>query len=146
MILLDEGGSMTSMSRNKSELLQNNLRQTIDECSYSHFQGAMILYAVPDVNFLSGRNVNNIALQMRLEGLKIDLDKITPDPMFFLTDVGTKLAEIYEVENGPLDPIAKIQCIRTTAQNAINKRFGETGYKRIFVRKLIEALDRLKPQ
>ncbi len=154
VILLDEAERIPSMSGKQSELLLNNLRQLIDECGYSHFQGAMILYAVPDENFLQGRTQTYEALRQRVgtvlgpdenpSGVKIEMEKMTPDPEAFLTDVGTKLAGVFEVAYGPLDHAALEPRIRALAASAFEQRFGDIGYKRLFVQQLIPELRALR--
>jgi hypothetical protein len=154
VILFDEAERIPSMSSKQSELLLNNLRQLIDECGYAHFQGALILYAVPDESFLIGRTQTYEALRQRVSsvmdtklnpfGVKIDLEKMTPNPVEFLTDVGIKLAAVYEAAFGPLDQAAAEQQIRTLAEKVVEERFGDTGYKRLFVQQLIPRLRSLQ--
>ena len=154
VILLDEAERIPSMTSKQSELLLNNLRQLIDECGYAHFRGAMILYAVPDESFLMGRTQTYEALRQRVSsvldtefnpfGVKIELEKITPDPLAFLMDVGTKLAGVYEAAFGSLDRAAMEQRIHAIAEEAVEERFGDTGYKRLFVQRLIPALRSLR--
>lgn len=155
VMLFDETERSSSMSGKQSELLLNNLRQLIDECGYAHFQGAMILYAVPDGNFLNQQTLTYDALRQRISsvfdtelnpfGVKIELEKVTPDRMVFLIDVGNKMAEVYEAAFGPLNPDAREQCIRTTAEEAKEERYADISYKRLFVQRLIPALRALKP-
>ncbi len=51
VILLDEAERVPSLSTKQRELHLNNLRELIDECGQTSFQGVMIFYAVPDENF-----------------------------------------------------------------------------------------------
>ena len=54
-ILLDEATMETSLTTKQRERHLNNLREVIDECGHMNIQGAIIFYAVPDLNFLDGR-------------------------------------------------------------------------------------------
>jgi len=154
VILLDEAERIPSMTSKQSELLLNNLRQLIDECGYSHFQGAMILYAVPDENFLEGRTQTYEALRQRLgtvlslgtnpSGVKIEMENMTTDPEAFLVDVGMKLANVFEVAYGPLDRDELEPRLRSLANSALEQRFGDVGYKRLFVQQLIPELRGLR--
>lgn len=154
VILLDEAERIPSMSSKQSEMLLNNLRQLIDECGYAHFQGAMIIYAVPDESFLVGRTQTYEALRQRVSsvmdsefnpyGVKIELERMTADPEAFLVDVGNKLADVFEIAHGTLDRSRTSGRIRALAEQAVAERFGDTGYKRLFVQRLIPELRALR--
>jgi hypothetical protein len=154
VILLDEAERIPSMASKQSELLLNNLRQLIDECGHVHFQGALILYAVPDEAFLNGRTQTYEALRQRVStvldlglnpfGVKIELENMTPDPTAFLKELGDRLASVYQVAMGPLDSSAVNEAVADLADEAVEERFGDTGYKRLFVQRLVPALNALR--
>lgn len=150
VILLDEGERVPSLGRQQRELHLSNLREVIDECGRAAFQGVMIFYAVPDANFLEGSAQVYQALKQRLatafeavnpSGVQIDLQKGALEPIDFLTAVGRKLADVYGVAfDVKLEAAALDQTIGAVANSAYDQRFGDIGYTRLFVQKLIPAL------
>jgi len=153
VILFDEAERVPSFSTKQIELLLNNLRQLIDECHHTNFQGFMIFYAVPDESFLERRGVVYAALKQRLAtvfdtpnptGAKINLEKIVGDSpeqaTQFLENVGLKLATIYErAYNMRFEEKILERSVVNMAAKAYEQRFGDVGYKRLFVQKIIEA-------
>jgi len=154
VILLDEAERLSSLSTKQSEQHLNNLREVIDECGHTNFQGVMIFYAVPDENFLEGRAHIYEALKQRVAtffdtpnttGVKIELGKLSTEPIVFLEQVGDKLKQIYEVAyDHRFDRAASKETIRNIAKAAYEQRFGDIGYKRLFVQKAIQGLHFLK--
>ena len=114
----------------------------------------MIFYAVPDENFLQGKTMQYEALRQRVDpvfdefnpsGVKISLEKVITERIPFMLEVGDKLAKVYQTAyefNG--DPKSISQTIRTAAELADSQRFGDIGYKRLFVQKLIRGLNFLR--
>ena len=105
LVLLDEAERVPSLSKVQREQLLSNLREFIDECGQSTFQGIMVFYAVPDRGFLEGRTQVYEALRQRLlttfeminpTGVIIPLDEAISDPTAFLREVGTKIVPIYD--------------------------------------------------
>lgn len=154
VVLLDEAERTPSLSSTQKELLLNNLRELIDECGHTTFQGVMIFYAVPDENFLEGRTQVYEALRQRLTtvfeeinptGIKIDLEKLPVEPIELLIEIGNKLRRVYEVAYGcNLDENAAQGTIKMIAEEAYKQRFSDIGYKRIFVQTLIKGLSHLR--
>mgnify|MGYP000467191672 CR=1 FL=1 len=154
VILLDEAERVPSLSTKQREQHLNNLREVIDECGHTNFQGVMIFYAVPDENFLEGRAHIYEALKQRVAtvfdtlnttGVKIELEKLSTEPIVFLEQVGDKLKQIYEVAyDHRFDRAASKETIRNIAKAAYEQRFGDIGYKRLFVQKAIQGLHFLK--
>jgi len=154
VILLDEAERVPSLSTRHREQHLNNLREVIDECGHTTFQSVMIFYAVPDENFLEGRAQVYEALKQRVAtvfdtlnptGVKIELEKLSIEPLKFLEEVGDKLKRIYEVAYGyRFDGAASQKTIRTVAEAAYEQRYGDIGYKRLFVQKLIQAFHFLR--
>jgi hypothetical protein len=154
VILLDEAEQTPSLStRQKGEHL-SNLREIIDECGHTGFQGVFILYAVPDENFLEGRTQVYEALRQRLEtvfntlnptGVKINLEELPLQGVELLMEIGENLKRIYELAYScVLDGDISQDVIRRVAEAAYNQRFGDIGYKRLFVQKCIQALHILR--
>lgn len=132
----------------------NNLRELIDECGHTNFQSVMIFYAVPDENFLEGRTQIYEALRQRVAtvfdelnptGVKIELERIPGDPLTLLTEIGTGLRRVYEVAYASkLDDSLVLHTIRQTAEAAYEQRYGDIGYKRLFVQKVIQGFHYLR--
>lgn len=154
VILLDEAERVPSLSTKQKELHLNNLREVIDECGHTNFQGVMIFYAVPDENFLEGHTQIYEALKQRLTtvfdelnptGVKIELEKIAIEPVEFLMRVGKKLRQIYEIAyNHRFDDAKAKETIKIAADSAYKERFGDIGYKRLFVQRCIKGLHFLR--
>ena len=154
VILMDEAEQTPSMTTKQKASLLSNMRELIDECGHANFRNAMWFYAVPDENFLEGRTQVYEALRQRLSsvfdaatnptGVKIYLEETSADPIELLSDIGKKLSAIYEVaysvkfETGALDGM-----IADIAKAAYERKL-EIGYKREFVKNVIEALHRLR--
>lgn len=154
VVLMDEAEQTPSMTTKQKAALLSNMRELIDECGHANFRNAMWFYAVPDENFLEGRTQVYEALRQRLSsvfdaetnptGVKIYLEETSADPIELLADIGRKLSAIYEVaysvkfETGALD-----ETIADVAKAAYERKL-EIGYKREFVKNVIEALHRLR--
>ncbi len=154
IILLDEAERVPSLSTRQRQQHLSNLREIIDACGHTNFQGAMIFYAVPDENFLEGRTQIYEALRQRVatvfetlnpSGVRIDLNKVNAAPIPFLCEVGEKLADVYQVSyHHEFEPEALERTIHLAAETAYEQRFGDIGYKRLFVQTLIRALHFLR--
>jgi hypothetical protein len=154
VILLDEAERVPSLSTKQREQHLSNLREIIDECGHTNFQGVMIFYAVPDENFLEGRTQIYEALRQRVatvfdspnpSGVKIELERVVKEPISFLCEVGSKLARIYEIAyNYHFDNAACQQTIKLAAEAAYERRYGDIGYKRLFVQTLIRGFHFLR--
>ena len=154
VVLMDEAEQTPSMTTKQKAALLSNMRELIDECGHANFRNAMWFYAVPDENFLEGRTQVYEALRQRLSsvfdaetnptGVKIYLEETSADPIELLADIGRKLSAIYEIaysvkfETGALD-----ETIADVAKAAYERKL-EIGYKREFVKNVIEALHRLR--
>lgn len=86
VVLFDEAERVPSLSTRQREQHLSNLREIIDACGHTSFQGTMIFYAVPDDSFLDGRTQIYEALKQRLDtvfgglnpsGVRIDLGVCT---------------------------------------------------------------------
>ncbi|HGE71295.1 TPA: hypothetical protein ENX78_10700 [Candidatus Poribacteria bacterium] len=156
VVLLDEAERVPSLSTRQKEQHLSNLREVIDECGHTNFQGVMIFYAVPNENFLEGRTQIYEALRQRLStvfdklnpsGVKIELEKVVIEHISFLSEVGYKLAEVYKTaHNHHFDETALEKTIRIVAEAAYEQHFGDIGYKRLFVQKLIQGFHFLRQE
>jgi len=155
IILFDEAEQTPSFSSRQIQLHLNNLRQIIDTCQSTSFQGFLIFYAIPDEDFLQKRGFVYEALKQRLEtnfttfnpsGVKINLEEIFGDDPERLREhlfrVGMKLSEIYNIAYD-------IEFEPTILENAIQLAVDEValfepGYKRYFVQKIISVYHYLR--
>lgn len=154
VVLLDEAERVPSLSTKQKEIHLNNLREIINESGRTAFQGIMIFYAVPDENFLEGRGQVYEALKQRLatvfeelnpSGVKIELERVVTEPIPFLCDIGSKLSKVYEVGyNHAFEKASVQQMINSIAEDAYEQRFGDIGYKRLFVQKLVQGFNFLR--
>ncbi|HID29787.1 MAG TPA: hypothetical protein EYP19_07245, partial [Desulfobacterales bacterium] len=154
IILLDEAERVPSLSTKQREQHLSNLREVIDECGHTSFKAAMIFYAVPDGTFLEGRAQIYEALRQRVAtvfddlnptGVKIELERLSIDPFEFLVNVGQRLREIYEIAyDHRFDPAKAEETIELAANSAYEERFGDIGYKRLFVQRCIRGLHYLR--
>lgn len=154
VILLDEAERVPSLSTRQREQHLGNLREVIDECGHSTFQGMMLFYAVPDDNFLEGRTQVYEALKQRLStvftivnptGVKIKLEDTVAEPTAFLHEVGDKLVRVYQTAyRCTFDPAISRPLVQAIAEDAYEQRFSDEGYKRLFVQKLVRGLHFLR--
>jgi hypothetical protein len=150
IILMDEAEQNPSGGTSKErEKLLNNLRELIDACSKGQMKSTMFFYAVPDEKFLQGKTNIYEALNQRVAtifegarnptGVKIYLENTSVDPEMFLSEIGQKLAPIYEkAYNYKFNETLLSDSIAETARIACEEKFGEISYKRKFVQDLIK--------
>jgi hypothetical protein len=149
IVLMDEAEQTPSMSTKQRETLLNNLREIVDACSKGAIKGTMIFYAAPNEQFLEGRTAVYEALNQRLStyfegvsnptGVKINLENLDEKPLDLLQEIGYKLSRIYEIAYGYSFDQEMIRAdIAAIAEEAYNDRFGDIGYKRRFVQKIIK--------
>lgn len=151
VILFDEAEQTPSFSSRQISLHLNNLRQIIDACQSTNFQGFMIFYAIPDEDFLERRGFVYEALKQRLatsftifnpSGVKINLENLfgeNPEQLReHLYQVGLNLSSIFclaydtSIDQERLDNAISIVVEKEGA-------FFEPGYKRNFVQKVISV-------
>lgn len=154
VILLDEAEQVPSMSSRQREIMLSNLRELIDECGQSAFRNVMVFYAVPGEQFLDGQANVYEALKQRVHsvfefynpsGVKIYLDKLGGDPLRLLEEIGSKLAAVFErAFDTAFDPDKAEEAVRLAAVEAYEQRFGDIGYKRLFVQGLIRVFQYLR--
>jgi hypothetical protein len=154
VILFDEAELVPSFSRKQKEILINNLRELIDRCCQSSFRGAMVFYAIPDEKTLEGRGTAYEALKQRLAtvfdvpnptGIKIYLERIAQDPVGFLTEVGTRLSDVFETAYAAkLDKTKLVPALKALAKQCYEKRFADISYKRLFVQSAVALMNQVR--
>ncbi len=78
-------------------------------------------------------------------GVKIELERIPEEPITLLMEIGSGLRRVYEVAYGnKFDDSALQQAIRQIAEAAYEQRYGDIGYKRLFVQKVIQGFHYLR--
>ncbi|OPX17460.1 hypothetical protein BXT86_06365 [candidate division WOR-3 bacterium 4484_100] len=158
ILLFDEAerGMSISSARDKRRAL-DNLRQLIDECGNSRLPGAMFFYAIPDENLLlEGTGGVYEALKQRLRsnftrinpmGVKINLEELGLEPVDFLTRLGKKLKNIFEIAyDCRLKDDLFIPSMKNLVEAALELQTLDISYRRIFVVGIIEAYQRLKQE
>ncbi|NVM22569.1 MAG: DUF2791 family P-loop domain-containing protein [Desulfobacterales bacterium] len=158
VILFDEAEQTPSFSSRQISLHLNNLRQLIDACQSTSFQGFMIFYAIPDEDFLQRRGFVYEALKQRLatyfnamnpSGVKLNLEELFGDRpeqiKQLLFSIGNKLSMIYSIAYDVEFDSGKLEnAINLIVEKAFEQRFIEVGILRTFVQKVIEAFHYLR--
>lgn len=151
-MLFDEAEQVPSLSTRQRDALLSNLRELIDECGHQHFRGVLMMYAVPDQSFFEGRSSVYEALNQRIAsifevfnptGVTIRLDDLDIDPIELLTSIGRKLAGVYETAYGT-SLSGATESIEAVGRAAYEQRFGDIGYKRLFVQGCVRAFHLLR--
>jgi len=156
LLLFDEAerGMSISSARDKRRAL-DNLRQLVDECGNARLPGAMFFYAIPDENLLlEGSGGVYEALKQRLRssftrinpmGVKINLEDIGVSAKDFLSELGSKLATVFEIAyDHHLDTEIRDQSLKNMIEAALEFQTLDVSYRRIFVIGVIEIFHRLK--
>jgi hypothetical protein len=154
VVLFDEAEQTPSMSGKQRDLLLSNLRELIDECGHGTLANSMFFYAVPDENFLQGRTQIYEALRQRVStvfemfnpvGVKIRLENLSQKPEQLLREIGEKLAHIYEIAYGmKFEADTLRESIGNIADAAYGQRYGDIGYKRLFVQSAVKGFGLLR--
>jgi hypothetical protein len=154
VVLFDEAEQIPSMSGKEKDRLLSNLRELIDECGHRTLANSMFFYAVPDENFLQGRTQIYEALRQRVStvfekfnpsGVKINLEELSQRPEQLLHEIGEKLAYIYEIAyEMKFDSDTLRESIGNIADAAYERRFGDIGYKRLFVQSVVKGFGLLR--
>ena len=156
VLLFDEAERAVSIAGSKAEKRAlDNLRQLIDECGNSRFPSSMVLYAIPDVYQLLDKQGDVYeALKQRLEGIfstinpsgvRIDLEQIGMEPTDFLRTVGERLGKLYKnAYSMDINDYAIKHSAEVLAEVSYRERYGDIGYRRIFVKTFIQALHSLR--
>jgi len=144
VVLFDEAEVVPSMSSREKQHLLANLRELIDSCGHNEFRNTMFFYAVPDYSFFEGRLNVYEALKQRLTtvfefdnptGVAIELERTQGDPEEVLEDIGARLFDVYREAYGWEGDWAEVaDRIRGLAKDAWQRRGGDIGYKRLFVK------------
>jgi len=154
IILFDEAEQLPSLGTRQKDLMLSNLREIIDACGHIAFRHVMIFYAVPSENFFEGRSNIYEALKQRIatvfdflnpSGVRIKLENLDVTPVEALVQIGVKLSKIYQAaydmtfEEEPL-----VSAVSLLANKAYEMRFGDIGYKRLFVQGTIRTFHGLR--
>lgn len=157
VLLLDEAERMVSLASSRNQRTAvDNLRQFIDECGGSALEGVFLFYAIPREELLFGQGGGAVyeALRQRVRGtfrgvnptgVKIDLESLSLPPTRFLGALAERLVEIYELAyevSFPREALAP--SVDGLVQAAYEQRYGDEGYRRLFVKVFVEALHRLR--
>jgi hypothetical protein len=132
-----------------------NLREMVDQCGAAAFANVMIFYAIPNEHFLTeGRSPAYEALRQRIQtifdftnptGVKIRLDRLARDPVVLMTEIGNKLAGVYETAyRREVGMEARARLVQVLAAVVSERAFGDIGYKRLFVQAMVRALHSLR--
>lgn len=154
VVLFDEAERIPSMSGKQKDLLLSNLRELVDECGHGTLANSMFFYAVPDENFLQGKTQIYEALRQRVStvfetlnpvGVKIYLEKLSRKPEEILREIGGKLGGIFEVAYATkFNADVLRESIGNIADAAYAERFGDIGYKRLFVQAVVKGFQGLR--
>jgi hypothetical protein len=154
VILFDEAEQVPSLTSKQRELMLSNIRELIDECGHAAFKNIMIFYAIPTEAFFEGKTGVYEALKQRIStvfdflnptGVKINLERLGEEPEALLKEIGEKLLVIYEAAFKATLPRKKCEeAIAGIAHAAYEQRFGDIGYKRLFVQGLIKGFHALR--
>jgi hypothetical protein len=157
VLLFDEAErSLSIASAREQRIAFDNLRQLIDECGNGRFPSVLILYAIPDERQLFDDRLEAYeALRQRLSGViskvnpsgvRIQLEELEISPLEFLGELGRKLAILYQTsyQKPVLDEGLIKKTIETFAQEAYEERYADIGYRRVFVKSIIQAFHLLR--
>lgn len=155
VILFDEAEQAGAMTSKQKEMMLANLREMVDQCGASAFANVMVMYAIPNEQFLTeGRSPAYEALRQRVQtvfdftnptGVKIRLDRLARDPRTLMTQIGAKLAAVYETAYRFTFPLeARQHVVQALAEAAAERAFGDIGYKRMYVQALVRALHAMR--
>lgn len=157
ILLFDEAERGMSIASSKEKRIAlDNLRQIVDECGNARLPSVAIFYAIPDERQLLDERLEVYeALRQRLSGVltrvnpsgvRIHLDRLELEPIPFLVDLGNKLADIYEkaYPTHSFIPDVLDDTIRVFAEIAYGERYADVGYRRIFVKSIIQGFHLLR--
>lgn len=158
VVLMDEAEKKAGLTTKEKETQLLNLREVVDACSNQTIKKTLLLYAVPDDTFLEGRTGVYQALTDRLSsvfegdlnptGVRIvleQLENVSGSPESILEEIGMKLAIIYQhAYNVSFDENMIKEHVRKEAVNAYSEKFGEIGYKRLFVKNCIKEFHSMR--
>ena len=73
------------------------------------------------------------------------LESLDEDPEGFLCELGQKLLSVYQAAHpDPLPQDKADETIQAVARHALEQRYTDIGYKRLFVQKLVAAFHHLR--
>lgn len=155
VILFDEAEQAGAMTSKQKELMLANLREMVDQCGNASFANVMVMYAIPNEQFLTeGRSPAYEALRQRIQtifeftnptGVKVKLERLVQDPRMLMREIGDRLSRVYEtaykIEIAEED---RRRLVGVMADAASERAFGDIGYKRLFVQAMVRGLHALR--
>jgi hypothetical protein len=159
LVVLFDQDTPDALGDDKAQIARlANLLTLVNETANQRMRGLLMLYAVPDTNFLTGGTQVYEALNQRLSsvfdsdlnpsGVRLLLEQLLPDGADHLSDIGYKLAYLHEVaHHHPFeDEDALEDTITRIAERSLQRRYVVPGYRRLFVQALSSALRILQQQ
>lgn len=155
VILFDEVELIGAMPSRQKEMMLSNLREMVDQCGSASFANVMVFYALPNETSLTqGRTPASEAVMQRLRtvfdytnptGVKIYLDRLGRDPRTLMSEIGWRLAAVYETAYDMEFPLElKGKLVAVLAEACEGHAFGDIAYKRLFVQALVRAMHALR--
>jgi len=154
VILFDEAERAPSMSGRQKEFMLSNLRELIDESSRGTLPGALTAYAIPDHRFFDGKTGVYEAVKQRIasmfdfynpSGVRIDLERLVEDQKHHLRSIGSKLWRVFELAYGVTLPDAAANAaISAIADAALEAKFADISFRRLFVQSSVRAFEQLR--
>ncbi len=154
VVLFDEAEQVPSLSSKQREMMLANLRELIDECGHAALRHTLIVYAIPDDHVFDGATAVYEALRQRIapvfdvynpSGVRIRLEALRGEPVQALTAIGERLRDVFEAAYGVELPAERARTlIRGVAAAAYEQRFGDVGYRRLYVQGVIRGFQRLR--
>jgi hypothetical protein len=155
IVLLDETELKSSMTGKDKNTFLSNLVELIDECGRGSLNNSMFFYSAPSMNFLDGKTGIYEAANQRLKtvfdtstptGVNILLDEMPGEKEEILQQIGKKLAYVFQKAFSVQFNNSQVlqDSIVNIAHAAADLQFTESGYRRLFVRKMIQGLHLLR--
>lgn len=157
VLLVDEAERVVSLASSRNQRAAvDNLRQFIDECGGSALEGVLLCYAVPRAELLFGAGGGAVyeALRQRVRGhfrqwnptgVTIDLERLDLPPTRFLTLLGERLSQLYARAYDVSWQADTLEAsLDALVEAAWERRYGDEGVRRLFVKAWLEGLHRLR--
>ncbi|MBA2660651.1 MAG: DUF2791 family P-loop domain-containing protein [Bradymonadaceae bacterium] len=152
VLLFDEVDRNLSVSAKRSQIIGDNLRQVIDLCGRHQLPNTLFMYAVPpefmrnivpDYPALYQRLKSPVPMSVRSpQAVLIDLERLDLEPVELLTQLGTRLIEVFELARDcELDHALQQKSARALAMACVNSYF-EVNHRRLFVKSWVDYLYR----
>ena len=150
VLLFDEVDRNMSVSTKRSHIIGDNLRQVVDLCGRHQLPHTLFMYAVPpefmrtvvpDYPALYQRLKSPVALSVRSpQAVLIDLEKLDLPPEDLLTQLGTKLVEVFEDARDVSFNHATQAANAELLARACTEACFEVNHRRLFVKSWVDFL------